>query len=957
MLHKFVLFALLCPFASVAQIDSLQSALQFANSDSSRVNIHIELYQEWLKSDTTQALKALNQAENISKSINSTYLLGTVYNKRGIFLEETFQLDSAIKIYLQGISLLKQSPHKRLLLETQRNLIFMYYRKDLQPKAIEIGYEVLKGYQELGDSLMIARSLNSLGIAYDYLSEHKTAIELYNQSIEYNILIGNKDGEARSRHNLAGIYHDDGDTERAISEYEKVIEVVELLDEPEFLAMAYNNYGLVYLETEHNKAEKLFLKAQKIAIANDDLTHIGFTNQNLTNLYLEKKDYSKAEKFGLKTLSIATKMGNAQLTLNSNSYLSDIYYALKKYKKAMDHMQASRAIQDSTYTKENAQIIQELQAKYDADKKDAENELLKKDAEISAANIKKQNALIIFILISLGGVLLTGLIYFRLSYIRKKLVKEVSQKNKEVESQAEKLKELDAAKSRFFANVSHDLRTPLTLIMGSLERIKESKDSYLTHQSSKDLDQGIKNSKRLLFLANEINELNQLEEGRLKLNLESIQVGKFVGLIVSMFSSAAESKSVKLKIDSQISEDIRISADPNHFERIIYNLLNNALKFTPSGGTISVMIDEKDEQSLQIIISDTGKGIPEKSLPYIFDRFYQSLLNEYSAREGFGIGLALVKELVNLHNCKIDVSSKEGEGTSFRLICPIEISEKDAKEITPVLDYDKDWLVPNLETKTTLKIDIPESKPVSDKLVLIVEDHPDVREYINDIIGQEYTTRLASDGTQALEILEKEKIQLVVTDLMMPWMDGFELIEKMKDEERYQDIPIMVVSARTNDEDRAKILSMGVNDYLIKPFNSKELLARIDNMISTKVRETGNLFVNDEGVLQGIEKDLLKKVESLIIKNISNSKLSVLDLADEMAASERQVYRMIKKLAGITPFEYIKEVRWQYVEYLLKNNKVNSVSEAAKNIGMSNVTDFKRQFKKRFDKEPAEYIP
>jgi signal transduction histidine kinase/DNA-binding response OmpR family regulator len=670
--------------------------------------------------------------------------------------------------------------------------------------------------------------------------------------------------------------------------------------------MATNNYGLVYLESDYDKAEELFLRAQKIAIENNDLYHIGFTNQNLTSLYYSNKQYKKAEQFGLKTLEVASKLNDAQLILNGNTRLFDVYYTLRNYKKAIKYLQNANAMEDSTYTKENSQIIQNLQAKYEADKRNTENKLLKKDAEISSANIKKRDNLIIFILISLAGVFLTALIYFRLSYIRKGLVEEVREKSKEVQLQAEKLKELDEVKSRFFANISHDLRTPLTLIMGSLERITENKESF-TNEASKDLEMASKNSKRLLFLTNEINELNQLENGRLKLELQPIHVNEFVKLITNMFSSATDSKSAALEFASSLKQDVFIDADYNHFERIIYNLLSNALKFTEVGGIIKVTVDlhqNVDPNQVQISVIDNGKGISEKNLPFIFDRFYQSLLNEYNAREGFGIRLALVKELVALHNGTIEARSKENEGSTFIVTCPVIDSKALViNKIDPVLDYDKEWLISNPEVKTKLKIDIPEVQPVNKEKVLIVEDHPEIRDYINDIIGKHYVTRIASDGTQALEILNNEAIDLVATDLMMPWMDGFELIENMKANETFQHFSIMVVSARTNDEDRANVLDMGVNNYLIKPFNSKELLARIDNLIHSKTNEASNLFVNNKGKLQDLEKDLLKKVESLIIKNISNSKLSVLHLADVMAASERHVYCMIKKLADITPFE------------------------------------------------------
>ena len=218
----------------------------------------------------------------------------------------------------------------------------------------------------------------------------------------------------------------------------------------------------------------------------------------------------------------------------------------------------------------------------------------------------------------------------------------------------------------------------------------------------------------------------------------------------------------------------------------------------------------------------------------------------------------------------------------------------------------------------------------------------------------------AIDGGHALKRLEKDEVDLIITDLMMPWFDGFELLEKLKENEKWNKIPVLVVSARTTAEDKQKVLTQGVNDFLSKPFNANELILRIDNLLQRKELWNNNnedaIFINSKEHFDDAEKTLLKKVESLIMNRIGDPGLSVLDLADEMAASERQVYRMIKKLTDLTPFEYIKEVRWQYAQYLIKNNKVNNPSEAARAIGMNNVSHFNTRFKKRFGRTPAEII-
>jgi DNA-binding response OmpR family regulator len=245
------------------------------------------------------------------------------------------------------------------------------------------------------------------------------------------------------------------------------------------------------------------------------------------------------------------------------------------------------------------------------------------------------------------------------------------------------------------------------------------------------------------------------------------------------------------------------------------------------------------------------------------------------------------------------------------------------------------------------------------KTVLIVEDHPEVRAFIQDIVSTQYLVILASNGHKALKILEKEQIDLVITDLMMPILDGFELLEEMKKRE-LRKIPALVLSARTSEEDKQKVLAQGVNDFLFKPFNPDELLMRIDNLLSMKevwkTNELDQLVSSKQETLDDIEKSILKKVERLIIERVEDTNLNIGYLANEVAVSERKYYRMIKKLTGNTPLEMIKEIRLQMAHKMLTEKNIKSASEVAKLVGIANVTHFNGQFKKRFGQVPTDML-
>jgi CheY-like chemotaxis protein len=255
------------------------------------------------------------------------------------------------------------------------------------------------------------------------------------------------------------------------------------------------------------------------------------------------------------------------------------------------------------------------------------------------------------------------------------------------------------------------------------------------------------------------------------------------------------------------------------------------------------------------------------------------------------------------------------------------------------------------------------SKQTEDKetAILIVDDHPEIRYYIRQILEDNYKVIEASHGLEAMEVLGNMKVDLIVTDLMMPWMDGFELIEAINYNEDYNKIPLLVVSARISGSDKEKVLYKGINEYLQKPFSKKELILRIENLLKLKEKYTedskGNVFsslVKDN--LADVEKDILKKLENEVTERIDDPNLSVLSLTEAMAASERQVYRLVKKLTGLTPYEYIMEVRMQYADYLIRKNKVKNASEAARSVGYKNVTVFSKQYQKRFGSKPADVL-
>ncbi|MGB3466464.1 MAG: ATP-binding protein [Cyclobacteriaceae bacterium] len=847
------------------------------------------------------------------------------------------------------------------------------------------------------------RGLNYVGVGQRNMGNYGLASTYYMAALRASDQYNNQKQKGYTLINLGNIYLYQKDYEQSLDYTKRAMVIADELDNKDMIAYCYLNLGRTYRSSNrYEEAQESFQKsldirknindtmsaiALKVEIAEvlrlqgsldeslkyyesglDDINDIknygalSYAHNNMSKIYLEKGALNEAEIFARSAMTVAEQLKDKYDYHKALESLAMIYEAKGQYEKALKYLKMFTSAKDSVFNESNTRNVERIISTYESDKIKDNNERL--------VESNRQQKIFI-ILASIGIVLLLAVIIviFIAYHTRKRLNNEILlqkdriEKDKDlIEKQSKKLEELDRAKSRFFTNISHDLRSPLSLIIGNIENVIENEDNYLSPVSKESLDTGYKNSKRLLYLADEINELTKLEEGKLHLEKEVVDIEMYMKLLVKMFSSAAEYKSIDLTFKSDVRGEAIIEVDPRHFEKIIYNLISNAIEHTPNDGKVSVTLRQVSED-LVIDIKDSGEGISPQSLPYIFDRYYQSPTNQFRMREGLGIGLALVKELVDLHKGDIKVDSELEKGTTFSIYLPLKEKHSTTEVVTPeqstyIKDKNHLWselLKKNQLAQQHVNLTINNLEEGKDKTILLVDDHPEVREYIKNLLIGYFVILEAGNGKEALEVLRNHEIDLVITDLMMPWMDGFELLSAMKDDTTLSRIPALVVSARTNDEDKRKVLFSGINNILYKPFDKKELLLRINNLIAFKDHikqdSVDKLLISNSQTIDDIEKGILEKIDSLIIENIDNPSLSVNHLGDVLAASERKVYRMIKKLTGMTPLEYIKEVRWKYLEVLIREKNVKNATEAAKSIGINNVTKFKQQYEKKFGKK------
>jgi signal transduction histidine kinase/DNA-binding response OmpR family regulator len=721
------------------------------------------------------------------------------------------------------------------------------------------------------------------------------------------------------------------------------------------------------------QAEQAFDKGLKIAEENGNQSQIDKILSQKVNLFLNQENYPKTIEvaqrllkgakqttdkssiynlhivlakgyFGMNQREIAyNHMDTAILLINEVGDAVDLVYAyytkyelaLKEgdYKSALEFIQKKDALKDSLWTEEKELAFDEISVKYESEKKEKENLLLKNERSILTI---RNRWISTTALISVSALLGLGFLFYR-----------NNKQNLLIKKQKEELEKLDEVKTRFFANVTHELRTPLTLITGPLKQLM--KNDELDEKTLLKISAIAENGEQLKSLVEELLDLNRYDANQLKLNKKPIHFFSFIQTIVTRFDLEAKDRGIDFKINYLLPLDFCLNLDANKLEKIISNLLSNAFKFTQRNGVINIMISESNNQ-IYIEVKDSGKGIHPDDLPHIFNRYFQTNQSDTPLQGGLGIGLAMAKELTQLMNGQLSVNSNLGHGSNFTLTFPKEISIQDHIYANTPKSLESNRVV------------APESSTIFDQNILIVDDNPDMLCFIQELLESEANTFVAKNGYEALGLLEKHDIHLIITDLMMPEMDGITLLENLKKSEKWQLIPTIMLSARTDMAIKLKALTIGIDDYLTKPFEPEELIARVNSLRqNVKLRKEANpilgQFIDTTHVeIESANIKWLKKLEQIATDDLMENNLNTAQLAQKMAISERQLSRNLKKLTGLTPGAYLKEIQLQKARLLLENQAYSTVSEISYIVGFNTPQYFSSIYKERFGKFPSEYL-
>ncbi len=517
-----------------------------------------------------------------------------------------------------------------------------------------------------------------------------------------------------------------------------------------------------------------------------------------------------------------------------------------------------------------------------------------------------------------------------------------SQKNRQQKEMEEQISQM---KYRFFTNVSHELRTPLTLIITPLEAmVRKVSDNKIRQQ----LESIHRNALNLLSLVNQLLDFRKVEMGGETLSLTKGNINEFVSSVYENFQQVSEEKNIDFSYHTEVPS-LYMFFDANKLRKVINNLLSNAFKFTGEGGSISISIREESKEGVRYIVisvKDTGKGIPADALSTIFERFYQVSGNGQEHTVGSGIGLHLVKEYVHMHSGNVTVQSEPGKGSVFSIHIPADLNPIENLPISETEEAQEE--LPTLQPKADLS-----------KKLLIVEDNTEFRTYLKSELSLFYTVYEAADGLEGEREASEKEPDIIITDLMMPGIDGIELCHRIKNNIHTSHIPVILLTANNNIENEKRGYKEGADAFISKPFHWEILLSRVENLIAQKVQrqqtfEKETEINPKELTISSLDEKLIQKTLELIETNLNNSEYSIEDLSSDMCMSRSNLYRKIHSITGLTPTDFIKNIRLKKAAELLKDGEL-SVVEVAYTVGFNTPSYFTKSFKKMFGVLPTQY--
>lgn len=936
-------------YAQSAPIDSLRSAFQAETDAVKKAEMYYEIADLSLKANPDLGLPLADTLERLAKAARHPLSLGRAAHLRGQAYYEQGKYEPAIPCFRQEL--------------------------DIAAKAGELD--------------MQGRALNSIGASLQNLGRYDSAFAYLLEAAKIKEQTGNPKDIAAAYANIGNVFSDMNAPDKAIEWLEKALAIrLSLPDGERGAIVTYNNISIAYnTKGDYDKAIEYAQRGFDLAMETGNKFHAGVLAGSLSHLWLEKNNPDKAIETSQQAVGLLKevnrtsnlvyplvnlakahwKKGNhpQALSINNEGYAimqelrlveplgayyenyANIHEAMGNYQQALLWHKKLKTLEDSLFTKEKMSAIAEAEAQFENQKKEAQ--LAKQQLQIERQNSQKK--LILFgaaaIIVGLAALFQ----YFRSRLRMKRAEAELAAQLEHAE--AENQRELNRVKSAFFANISHEFRTPLTLLLGPLEQMIQGdfKGDFQKYYRIMH-----RNAKRLLDLVNQLLELSKLESGKMKLLASKGDLAQAVSAVAQSFESLADKKAIDFRITVP-QAPVMGHFDRDKVEKIVVNLVSNAFKFTPDHGQISVSV----APDASITVQDTGIGIPAAHIPHLFERFQHASSSDMQSSSG--LGLALAKELAELHGGSIQAHSEEGKGSAFTVTLRTDLTFFKPEDMapaapeTPAVLSPLPYPAPAIPQPAGLpnKLNWPSGKP----LLLLVEDNAEVRAYIRAQFEASYQILEAENGRIGLDMAQHNTPDLIITDIMMPEMDGTALCRQLKTDERTSHIPVIMLTARADQTDKLEGLRTGADDYLPKPFDAAELQVRAANLVEQRrklqdhYRRTLAPFAPAPVEADSMDAAFLQRVRQAVEASMDDEGFSVVELGAQLGLSRSQLHRKLSALTGLAPNEVIRNMRLERARQLLEK-KALTVSEAAYACGFSSPAYFSKCFKDYFGMSPGE---
>lgn len=869
------------------------------------------------------------QAGNLVGEMVTLKYLGQAYREDNKFIQ-------AIEIHDQELSIATELCDTLTMVQALNNIGTNHRRMGILDDATKYHFSALNLCEKFSDKESFKAkknrvvSLNGIGNISLRIGDNITADSVFRQALAGERELNSALGQAINYANLGAIFEEKDMLDSAWAYYRKSLDMNIEAKSKLGISLCHGHFGNLYeKEGKINEAIAEYEKAYQMENEIDSWHWVNFCIE-LVDIYIDQKNYSKALKLLNKANEKATTGRSLDHLASIYNLYSTIYEKTGDTSKAFEAYRISNTYNDSIINQQNLISVQNERVKYEYQRRQQEIDTInnKFNSERQLRNVIIISLIVILLLLVAG----VGLLMYLL-------------KTKKCEQVA--MKQVDSMRSSFFTNITHEFRTPLTIIIGLGERI-----AYSEHiENLKSVGDTIsRQGRNLLLLINQILDISKLKSNA---SYNEYQRGNIVGYIHTIYDGARElayRKNILYLFNSQ-EKSVEMDFIPDYITKIVGNLISNAIKFTSVNGCVTISTETKNNQFI-IKVEDNGQGISAQDLPYIFDAFYQG--NSHSRSMGSGIGLSLVKQLVEAINGSISVESEENKGTIFIVKLPISQSSEPIASLneSPAIN---DIFIQDGEDAESTEID-------DDTLsrILIVEDNNDVALFIGSIINNA-NIYYASNGKEGFEKALQIVPDVIITDIMMPEMNGIEMCNKIRESDVLCHIPIIIISAKATNKNKIEGLKSGADAYLYKPFNAEELNVTINSLLERRkllhenfARNSANESVPAEKISTN-DKVFLNNVINLVHAQMATQSVNINDLADSLNMTPRQLNRKINAVTGENISKYILQVRMLRAKQLLDSNKDYSIAEVAYKCGYEENSNFTRAFKMLYNITPTQY--